>query len=120
MALFASKKNTKKETQVKEVKTVARKSSGVKAPKAVLKNPRITEKASFLMSENIYVFDVDTRANKLEVAKAVEALYKVTPSKVRMVTIVPKNIFVRGKWGVKSGGKKAYVHLKKGDKIEVL
>jgi ribosomal protein L23 len=35
-----------------------------------------------------------------------------------MVNIPKKNVFVRGKWGTKGGGKKAYVYLKKGDKIE--
>jgi ribosomal protein L23 len=31
-----------------------------------------------------------------------------------------KKVFVRGKAGQQARGKKAYVHLKKGDKIELL
>jgi len=44
----------------------------------------------------------------------------VKPEKVRVAAIPAKKVFVRGKKGVKSGGKKAYVYLKKGDKIELI
>ncbi len=88
--------------------------------KHVLKNPRITEKSSYLMSKNIYVFDVYPGANKLQVSKAIQAQYNVKPEKVRMITIPSKKVVVRGKRGVKSGGKKAYVILKKTDKIEIV
>jgi len=87
---------------------------------AVLRNPRITEKASMVLNANVYIFDVAPSATKSEVKKAVKALYKVTPMKVNIATVRPKNIVVRGKKGVRSGGKKAMVYLKKEDKIEIV
>ena len=86
----------------------------------VLINPRVTEKATFLKEENVYVFNVSPKSNKKDIAEAVLTFYKVTPKKIRVVRIPRKKVFVRGKKGVKSGGKKAYVYLKEGDKIESL
>jgi len=72
------------------------------------------------VEEGVYVFEVTSKANAGQIASAVKELYKVTPVKVNMVKIPQKQVFVRGKWGIKKGGKKAYVFLKKGDKIEVI
>ena len=85
---------------------------------AVLLRPRITEKASFGAEQNVYTFDITKSANKTEIKKAVFALYKVHSVKVNVLTIPRKNIVSRGKTGVRGGGRKAYVYLKKGDKIE--
>ena len=87
----------------------------------ILLQPRITEKASLKAeSNNVYVFEVDTRASKSDISHAVKEIYKVTPEKVSVTRIPSKSIVVRGKRGVRSGGKKAYVYLKKGDKIEII
>lgn len=85
----------------------------------ILKNPRVTEKATLSAEQDVYVFDVVTDANKFQIKEAVKSLYKVTPVKVNVVTVPAKRIVYRGKKGVKSGGKKAYVYLKKGDKISI-
>lgn len=87
---------------------------------AILKNPRITEKASMHIGSNVYTFDVPKNATKNEIKKAVKALYKVTPRKVNIATIRAKTIIVRGRPGMRAGGKKATVYLKKEDKIEIL
>ena len=81
--------------------------------------PRITEKASFLAEQGIYVFDVPVSATKPEIKRAIRERYKVTPTKIRVINLKAKRVFVRGKAGAKAGGRKAYVHLKKGDKIEI-
>lgn len=86
----------------------------------VIKKIRVTEKGSFLAEQNVYTFDVEKSANKTEVAKAIFQLYKVKPVKVSILPVPEKKVFARGKWGVKSGGKKALVYLKKGDKIEFI
>jgi large subunit ribosomal protein L23 len=89
----------------------------------IISNPRITEKASLLAEKNIYTFDVAPKATKNEIKKAIQALYKVTPTAVRTVVMATKVTTPRGKKGrpgTTAGGKKAYVYLKKGDKIEVL
>lgn len=84
----------------------------------IIKNPRITEKASFAAGQNVYTFDITKEANKAEIKKAVFALYKVHPTKVNVLTVPRKNIFSRGQTGTRGGGRKAFVYLKKGDKID--
>jgi large subunit ribosomal protein L23 len=85
----------------------------------ILVRPRITEKASNESSKNIYTFDVAPFANKTQIAAAIKDIYRVTPIAIRVVTIPARQVIRRGRAGVVSGGKKAYVHLKKGDKIEL-
>ena len=85
----------------------------------ILLRPRITEKANTLANgNNVHVFEIASYATKDQVVGAMSAFYKVTPIKINIVRNPSKNIFVRGKKGVKAGVKKAYVYLKKGDKIE--
>jgi large subunit ribosomal protein L23 len=79
---------------------------------------RITEKASLKMEQNAYTFEVARGANKKSIAMAVKEMYNVIPMKVHIVAIPAKKRFTRGKKGIKSGGKKAYVYLKQGDSIE--
>lgn len=86
----------------------------------IIKNPRITEKASNNAEQNVYTFDVAPGANKTEISKAVFAFYKVKPLKVNVLSIPRKEISSRGKKGMRGGGKKAIVYLKKGDKIEFI
>lgn len=87
---------------------------------SVLIRPRITEKATLKSESSVYTFEISPRASKSDVQKAFVEKYKLNPLKVSTVTIPAKNVFVRGKRGVKSGYKKAYIYLKKGDKIETL
>lgn len=85
----------------------------------VLKKPRITEKSTNSVEfAHAYVFDIDPQATKTDVKEAVKLIYKVTPVKIRVAQVPSKKVFRRGKRGVKSGGKKAYIYLKEGDKIE--
>lgn len=89
--------------------------------KNVLVRPRITEKAAIGADKhNVYVFEVTPNATKPSVAASVKAQYKVTPVKVNIAMRPAKSVFVRGKRGTKSSLKKAYVYLKKGDKIELI
>ena len=90
-------------------------------PNNVLKGPRITEKAAISADKsNVYVFEVEKNATKASVAASVREAYKVTPLGIRIVNIKAKKVFVRGKRGEKNAVKKAYVELKKGDKIEII
>ena len=86
----------------------------------VLVRPLITEKAAILAEKHTYVFEVARSTNKIEIAKAIEALYGVAPIRVNIINLPDTRVFVRGKNGVKSGVRKALVTLKKGDKIEIL
>lgn len=87
----------------------------------IIKNPRITEKASDAYEKNVYTFDVFSTATKNEIKKAIFTLYKVNPIKVNILQVPKKSVVSRrGVKGVKQGGKKAVVYLKKGDKIEFI
>ena len=86
----------------------------------VIKNPRVTEKASNISAQNVYTFNVSSSANKKEIKKAIFSLYKVKPIKINILPVPYKNIISRGKKGVRGGGKKAVVYLKKEDKIEFI
>ena len=123
MALFSSKpKKEIKEKKVENKPAVISATSSVSESRLsdVLIKPRVTEKAGVL-SENrgVYIFEVAPWSSKKDIKDAVKEFYKVTPEKVSVVKIPSKKVFVRGKRGVKKGGKKAYVYLKKGEKIEV-
>ncbi|KKU50177.1 MAG: 50S ribosomal protein L23 [Parcubacteria group bacterium GW2011_GWB1_49_7] len=90
-------------------------------PNNVLKGPRITEKAAISADKhNVYVFEVEKFATKASIIASIRDAYKVVPTDVRVVNIPARKVIVRGKRGVKSAVKKAYVALKKGDKIELL
>ena len=87
----------------------------------MLLRPRITEKAALGADKsNVYIFEVTPGATKRSISASIHDVYGVKPKKVHVAAIPSKRVFVRGKRGVKSGGKKAYVYLKKGDKIEVM
>lgn len=86
----------------------------------VLKKPHITEKATFSSEKGVYVFEVDARSTKSMIVKAFVEKYKATPVKIATATIPSKAVFVRGKRGKKSGYKKAYIYLKKGEKVEIV
>jgi large subunit ribosomal protein L23 len=73
---------------------------------AVILEPIITEKAVLAKETGEYVFRVSPRANKIDIRKAVEKLFKVKVASVNTVNM-------------QEGGKKAYVRLKSG-KIEEL
>lgn len=89
-----------------------------KEAKHVVLSPRVTEKSAIGSEKGVYVFNVAGTAHKKNIIAAIKELYKVTPVDVRLVNYPGKKVFTRGKVGFTSGGKKAYVALKKGDKIE--
>ena len=63
----------------------------------IIKRPRITEKSVYLQNEhNAYTFEVHQDANKIEIKKAVESLFKVKVTGVR-TQVVPGKSVRRGK-----------------------
>lgn len=86
----------------------------------ILVRPHITEKATMTSEASVYVFQIPQKATKQEVAKAFTAKYKKEPVKIATVRIPAKKVFVRGKKGTQSGYKKAYIYLKKGEKVEII
>ncbi len=87
---------------------------------SVIKKPLITEKSTMARDEaNKYAFEVDPRANKIEIEKAVEKLFKVKVLTVRTMNIAGKKKRVGRVMGRKSDWKKAIVTLAPGQAIEV-
>ncbi|MEK7609772.1 MAG: 50S ribosomal protein L23 [Patescibacteria group bacterium] len=80
--------------------------------------PRITEKSGILSQSGVYTFEVTRNSNKAEIGSAIKSLYKVTPTKVAIVNLPTKSVFVKGRRGTVSGIRKALVTLRKGDKID--
>ena len=105
-------------TQTKTNKKVASVESNHLRVLRVVKAPRITEKATHVAEQNVYTFNVDASATKKQVKESIVKIYKVTPVRINIVNIKQRNVTVRGKKGKQKGGRKAYVFLKKGDKIE--
>jgi large subunit ribosomal protein L23 len=86
----------------------------------IIKRPIITEKSMLLVEEqNKYTFSVDKRANKIQIAKAIEELFKVKVVKVNKINAVPKKKRVGQHSGFKPAITKAIVTLAEGSKIEI-
>ncbi len=129
-ALFGSKKETKKTAPSEATEEVSANTTATPRVRVdarediarVLSHPRITEKATLGIDRGVYVFDVVRDANKKQIKEAVQDMYNVTPTKVRIVTVPKKNVRNprTGIYGSKGGGKKAYVYLKKGDTISIM
>ena len=79
--------------------------------------PKISEKAIGMAERGIYVFEVPTSTNKIEVAKAVEATFKVEVTDVNMVIIKGKVKRFKQITGRQKDVKKAMVKLKTGQSI---
>jgi large subunit ribosomal protein L23 len=91
---------------------------------SILIKPIITEKAT-TMSElrNCYSFEVDPKANKIEIKNAVEAAYGVSVEKVRTINVRPDRRTRYTKTGIQHGKtnatKKAMVQLAEGEVIDL-
>ncbi len=91
----------------------------MKDPEDIIKVPLITEKGSLIGEKsNQVLFKVRPEANKIEVKKAVEVLFKVRVVKVRTIRYLGKFRRVGKTMGRLPQWKKAYVTLKEGDKID--
>ena len=81
--------------------------------------PVITEKSMNLASKGVYMFDVNSKANKPLVAKAVKEQFKVDAEAVRILITKGKIKRFKGVEGQRKDNKRAYVTVKKGQKISV-
>ena len=85
----------------------------------IIQAPLLTEKGTLLNEKTSQVlFKVRPDANKIEVKRAIETLFKVKVVKVRMMRYLGKIRRVGRNMGRLPQWKKAYVTLKKGDKID--
>ncbi len=85
-----------------------------------IKSPLITEKATKLSAQNKYVFWVGKRSNRIEVKRAIEAIYKVKVTKVNIINMKGKTKRLRwNQEGKTPAWKKAIVTLREGDTIKI-
>lgn len=112
------KEKEEKETKKPEAKVGEIKGKTSQAYRVLIK-PLITEKASDLGVLGKYVFAVAPKMNKVEVKKAIRAIYKIEPVKVNISNFSGKNVRYGRVQGQTKNWKKAIVTLKSGDKIEV-
>jgi large subunit ribosomal protein L23 len=90
----------------------------------IIKKPIVTEKAMKNGEKGQYVFEVDTRSNKIQIKKAVEEMFEVNVVSVRTARVkgkiksrITRQGVMRGKTAMK---KKAFVTLKKGQTIDIV
>ncbi len=85
----------------------------------ILRKPMITEKSSTLKdANNQVVFEVHPEANKSEIIKAVEKLFKVTVLAVKTQNRLGKRKRLGKHMGRRKSWKKAIVTLKQGDRVD--
>ena len=88
----------------------------------ILRKPLVTEKASELNEEGKYAFEVDKRANKVEIKKAIEVMYGVNVVSVNTMNYLGKSKSRQTKTGIVNGRKpsykKAVVKVAEGDVID--
>ncbi|WMT40547.1 50S ribosomal protein L23 [Paenibacillus sp. D2_2] len=83
----------------------------MKDPRDIIKRPVITERTADYMNELKYVFEVDIRANKTEIKKAVEEIFKVKVSNVNTLRVPGKPKRYGRHFGYTPEWKKAFVTL---------
>ena len=84
----------------------------------VLLGPHVSEKSSIVADKsNQVVFKVTTDANKSEIKKAVELMFKVDVEGVQVVNVKGKTKRTKSGLGRRKNWKKAYIRLKEGQDI---
>jgi len=87
----------------------------------ILIEPRMSEKATRATEKhNQYVFKVTRDASKPEIKTAVEQLFNVRVTSVRVVNVGARVKRFRGRVGVRQAFRKAYVTLQTGTTIDFL
>jgi large subunit ribosomal protein L23 len=88
----------------------------------LIQTASLTEKSSLLSEKhNKYVFRVSPRANKIQIKKAIEALFQKKVLSVNTCNYAGKKKRERSQnYGRKPHWKKAIVTLKEGEKIELV
>lgn len=85
----------------------------------ILRRPVITEKSTMLGEHGQYAFEVARNANKIEIRRAVEEVFKVNVRAVNIVHVPGKMRRMGRNRGLTSPWKKAVVTLKEGQRIEL-
>ena len=77
----------------------------------IIKRPIITEQSMDQVAEKKYTFEVDKSANKIQIKKAVEEIFKVKVQKVTTINYIGKPKRMGVHLGKRADWKKAVVKL---------
>jgi len=90
----------------------------MKDPRDIILSPVVSEKSYAGVQKKRYSFFVDIRAEKSEIKKAIESVFKVRVLKINTINVKPKPKRLGRSVGVSSKKKRAIVTLGKNDKID--
>ncbi|WP_440909630.1 50S ribosomal protein L23 [Candidatus Pelagibacter sp.] len=82
-------------------------------------SPVVTEKSTNLSEHNKIVFKVPSSANKINLKKNIEKIFKVNVTKINIINKQNRRKLSRGRKVKVSGFKKAIITLKKGQSIDL-
>ena len=82
-------------------------------------SPMLTEKSTNLSEQNKIVFKVPFKANKVNLKKNIELIFKVNVTKINIINKQNRTKMARGKKVKVQGYKKAIITLKKGQSIDL-
>ena len=82
-------------------------------------SPVVTEKSTNLSEQNKIVFKVPNGANKVNLKKNIEKIFKVNVTKINIINKQNRKKITRGKKIKVPGYKKAIITLKKGQSIDL-
>ncbi|HQN74657.1 MAG: 50S ribosomal protein L23 [Candidatus Izemoplasmatales bacterium] len=85
----------------------------------VIKRPIVSEKSTKLAEQRKYTFEVDRKANKIQIKEAIEAIFNVKVEKVNVVNTKAKAKRVGQYSGFTAAVTKAIVTLQEGHKIDI-
>ena len=85
----------------------------------LIKKPVITEKSTANAQFNKYIFEVRNDANKINIKKTIEEIYKVKVQKLNSVNVKSKPKVFKGQRGTRSELKRIIVTLKEGNTIDM-
>lgn len=95
--------------------------SVVKSIYSIIKSPLVTEKSARDSVFRKYAFQVDKDANKVQIKRAIEKIYKVKVVKTSVSTVKGKTKRLRfNQAGKTASWKKAIVTLKEGFEIKII
>ena len=85
----------------------------------LIKKPVITEKSTANTQFNKYIFEVRNDANKINIKKVIEEIYKVKVQKLNSLNVKSKPKVFKGQRGTRSELKRIIVTLKEGNTIDM-
>ena len=85
----------------------------------LIKKPVITEKSTANAQFNKYIFEVRYDANKINIKKTIEDIYKVKVQKLNSLNVKSKPKVFKGQRGTRSELKRIIVTLKEGNTIDM-